>query len=57
MAFHQGAPDAPGRARGFSVRPLRFGVDSRVGYSDHVVKPGVLRSYALLLLRCRSEAS
>jgi len=42
---------------GFAVRRIALGVSSRVGYSDHVVKPGVLRGYALLLLRCRSEAS
>jgi hypothetical protein len=46
-----------GHARGFRYSAGALGVDSRVGYSDHVVKPGVLRSYALLLLRCRSEAS
>ena len=46
-----------GRASCFRYAAARLGVGSRVGYSDHVVKPGVLRSYALLLLRCRSGAS
>jgi hypothetical protein len=57
MAFHQRALPYRSCARGFAVRRIALGVSSRVGYSDHVVKPGVLRGYALLLLRCRSEAS
>jgi hypothetical protein len=57
MAFHQGALLHRGCARDFAVRRMALGVSSGVGYSDHVVKPGVLRAYALLLLRCRSEAS
>ncbi len=41
----------------FRCAAPRLASTARVGYSDHVVKPGVLRCYALLLLRCRSEAS
>jgi hypothetical protein len=57
MAFHQSALLYRSCARDFAVLRLALGVSSRVGYSDHVVKPGALRWYALLLLRCRSEAS
>jgi hypothetical protein len=46
-----------GHARGFRWSAVRLASTSRLGYSDHVVKPGVLRFDALLLLRCRSEAS